>query len=174
MICGPAGADSPSMHGDLGDDSQHFAEAERRHVREVVGVPDFEWVDFDEPSPRNPLPVPLSEATVTLVSTAGAHLVGTRPLGAGGHAALLPADADVQLTHGGYDTERAAQDPDVVYPVRTLQRLADDGFIGALAPTVVSTMGFVPSGRRLFERAVPDAVERIHDEQAHLALLVPA
>lgn len=156
------------------DDSEDFADIERRFVREVVGVSDFEWVAFDEPSPRVPLAVPLSEAKVTLVSTAGAHAHGTRPLGAGGDATLLAADADVQLSHVGYDTDRAMDDPDVVYPVRTLRRLADEGFIGALAPTVVSTMGFVPEGRRILERAVPAAVERIHDEQAHLALLVPA
>jgi D-proline reductase (dithiol) PrdB len=156
------------------DDSTDFADVERGFVRDVVGIADFEWVAFDEPSPRVPLAVPLSEATVTLVSTAGAHEVGTKPLSAGGRAALVPMDADVQLSHVGYDTDRAMQDPDVVYPVRTLQRLVDEGFIGALAPTVVSTMGFVPDGRHLLERAVPSAVERIHDEQAHLALLVPA
>jgi hypothetical protein len=159
---------------DVPDDSGDFAEIERRFVREVVGVADFEWVAFDEPSPRNPLAVPFSEATVTLVSTAGAHLPGDRPLGAGGDAALLAADAEVQLSHVGYDTERAMGDLDVVYPVRTLQRLVDEKFIGALAPTVISTMGFVPDGRRLLERAVPAAIERIHDEQADLALLVPA
>jgi hypothetical protein len=159
---------------DFADDSADSAEIERRFVREVVGVADFEWVAFDDPSARTPLAVPLSEAIVTLVSTAGAHRPDDRPLGAGGAAALLPADAEVQLSHVGYDTDRAMEDLDVVYPVRTLQRLAEEGLIGALAPTVVSTMGFVPEGRRLFERAVPTAVERIHDEQAHLALLVPA
>jgi D-proline reductase (dithiol) PrdB len=159
---------------ELSDDSEDFAEIERRFVREVVGVTDFEWMAFDDPSPRAALTVPLSAATVTLVSTAGAHAVGTKPLSAGGRAALVPTDADVQLSHVGYDTDRATQDLDVVYPVRTLQRLADEGFIGALAPTVVSTMGFVPEGRHLFERAVPAATERIHDEHAHLALLVPA
>lgn len=159
---------------DFADDSTEFAAIEERFVREVVGVSDFEWVAFDQPSPRTPLAVPLAEATVTLVSTAGAHAVGTKPMSAGGRAALVPTDADVQLSHVGYDTDRAMQDPDVVYPVRTLQRLADEGFIGALAPTVVSTMGFVPEGRHLLERAVPTAVERIHAEQAHLALLVPA
>ncbi len=85
-----------------------------------------------------------------------------------------PPTPKVQLSHVGYDTDRAMEDLDVVYPVRTLRHLAAEGFIGALAPTVISTMGFVPDGRRLFERAVPTAVERIHDEQAHLALLVPA
>lgn len=162
------------MNDRFDDDSTAFAQIERQFVRDVVGVADFGWVSFDHPSPRNPLTVPLAEATVTLISTAGAHLPDERPLGAGGHASLVPSDADVQLSHVGYDTEAAMQDPDVVYPVRTLQRLADEGVIGALAPTVISTMGFVPNGQRLFERAVPSAIERIHDEQAHLALLVPA
>jgi D-proline reductase (dithiol) PrdB len=156
------------------DGSEAFAEVERRHVREVVGIPDFDWVAADAPSPRNPLPVPLSEARVTLVVTAGAHQPGSRPPGAGGSAVLVPASATVELTHPGYDTARAMADPDVVYPVRRLRALAEAGVIGSLAPTVVSTMGFVPDGRRLLTRAVPAAVEAMSDEEAHLALLVPA
>ena len=40
------------------DDSERFADVERSFVREKVGVEDFDWVAFDAPSPRNPLPVP--------------------------------------------------------------------------------------------------------------------
>lgn len=158
----------------VGDDSEGFADVERNFVREVVGVADFDWVPSSYPSPRNRLAVPLSEARVTLVSTAGVHVAGTRGLGAGGEALAVPVDAEIELTHVGYDTARAAEDPDVVYPVRRLQALADAGFIGSLAPTSISTMGFVPDGRRLLTRAVPLAVERILHEEAHLALLVPA
>lgn len=164
----------PGRATDSGDDSEGFADVERNYVREVVGVADFDWVAAAEPSPRNRLPVPLSQARVTLVSTAGAHVAGTRGLGAGGDALAVPIDAEIQLTHVGYDTVRAAKDPDVVYPVRRLQALANEGFIGSVAPTAISTMGFVPDGRRLLKRAVPLAVERIADEEAHLALLVPA
>jgi len=55
-----------------GDDSAGFDDLERTFVRRFVA--DFEWLAFDEPSPRNDLPVPLSEARVGLVTTAGAHL----------------------------------------------------------------------------------------------------
>lgn len=156
------------------DDSAGFDGVERAHVRNVVGVEDFEWVSFAEPSMRVPLPVPLSQARVTLISTAGAHEAGQPPLGPGGHAALIPVHAKIELFHDGYDTERASSDPEVVYPVRTLRALTDAGVIGSLAPTVVSTMGFVPDGTLLFDRAVPAAVRQIHAEQSHLALLVPA
>lgn len=163
-----------AVESPLEDDSEGFATTERAFVRDVVGIQDFEWVAAATPSPRNSLPVPLDQARVTLISTAGAHPAGTPPLGAGGHAIAIPANAPFELTHVGYDTARAMADPDVVYPVRRLQALADAGFIGSLAPTVISTMGFVPDGRRLLTRAVPMAVERMLDEQAHLALLVPA
>lgn len=164
--------DADGHHVD--DDSVGFAAIERAFMRDVVGVADFEWEAAPRPSPRHTLPVPLAEARVTLVSTAGAHMAGTRPLGAGGDAVAIPTDAPFELTHVGYDTKRATSDPDVVYPVRRLQALAEAGFIGSLAPTVISTMGFVPDGRRLLSRAVPVALERILDEQSHLALLVPA
>lgn len=156
------------------EDGEGFADRERQFVRDVVGVKDFEWVPATEPSPRNRLPVPLSEARVTLVSTAGAHPVGSRPLGAGGDALAIPFDEPFELSHVGYDTARATLDPDVVYPVRRLQALAAEGLIGSLAPTVFSTMGFVPDGSRLLTRAVPVVLERMLAEQAHLALLVPA
>lgn len=156
------------------DDSAGFDGVERGHVRNVVGVENFEWVSFTEPSMRASLAVPLSQARVTLISTAGAHEAGKPALGPGGHAALIPVDADIELTHDGYDTDRASSDPEVVYPVRTLCALTEAGVIGSLAPTVVSTMGFVPDGARLFNRAVPAAVRQIRAEQSHLALLVPA
>lgn len=158
----------------MDDDSVGFADLERAHVRTKVGVVDFDWVASEAPSPRNALPVPLDQARVALVSTAGAHVPGGRPLSPGGRALLLPAAEPVELTHGGYDTARAMTDLDVVYPVAKLTSLAQEGTIGSLAPTIVSTMGFVPDGRRLFSHAVPDAVERLRDEQVHLALLVPS
>lgn len=170
--------DVPALPGDpppvRDDEGAGFATIEANFVRDVVGVRDFDWVRASEPSPRNPLPVPLAEARVMLVSTAGAHPTGSRPLGAGGDALAIPVTASFELTHVGYDTARAMTDPDVVYPIRWLSALAEAGYIGSLAPTAISTMGFVPDGRRLLTRAVPVVLERMLDEQAHLALLVPA
>jgi hypothetical protein len=127
------------------DDSIGFDDVERAYVRRHF-VPDFEWVDFDRPSPRNILSVSLNEARVGLVSTAGAHLTEDRPIGAGGGVRMIPLDTQrIRLTHGGDDTERAMVDPEVVYPVR-----------------------------RVLERIAPAAVERLSSEEVDLALLVPA
>lgn len=156
-----------------GDDSAGFDVVERRYVQRIL--PDFDWLRFDTPSPRRPLPVPLRHARVGLVVTAGARLPGEPAFAMDGEVRFLAADADrVELTHIGYDTQRAMTDPDVVMPIRSLQRLVDARLIGSLAPTVISTMGLVPRGQDVLERSVPLAAERLRDEEVDLALLVPA
>lgn len=156
------------------DDSAGFDLTERAYIRQEL-VPDFEWLDFSGPSPRNRLPIPLAQARVALVSTAGAHLPDQRRMGAGGDLRMIPVDApEILLSHEGYDIERAAKDPEVVFPVQTLRALADAGFMGSLATTAVSTMGYVPRGHRVLERVVPPTIDRLRSEEVDLALLVPA
>jgi hypothetical protein len=156
-----------------GDDSRGFADVERDHVRRLY-LPDFDWITFDEPSPRRPPLVPLHQARVGLIDTCGAHLADRPPLGTSGRAALVPVDAEVVFTHAGFDTERSMRDTEVVHPVRTLRRLVDDGVVGSLAPTAVSVMGGVLIGRRIVERGLPTALEAMLDMEVDLALLVPA
>jgi hypothetical protein len=157
-----------------GDDSAGFDDLERTFVRRFV--PEFDWLRFDEPSARHPLPVPLHQARVGLVATAGAHLPEQDPMTPRGEVRLIPVkDAGrLRLSHIGYDTERASRDPDVVVPAWSLQRLADAGFIGSVAPTIVSSMGFVPRGVDVLERSVPEAVDALRADEVDLALLVPA
>jgi hypothetical protein len=155
------------------DDSVGFDVIERAYVRKNL-VPDFEWVDFDRPSPRNRLGVALADAGIGLVSTAGAHLPEQRRMGAGGDVRMIPVEAGILLSHGGYQTDRASRDPEVVFPVRTLERLVRAGFIGSLAPSAISNMGYIPLGERVFERVVPPTIERLRSEEVDLALLVPA
>lgn len=156
-----------------GDDSRGFAEVERTHLRES-SLAGFEWTAYAQPSPRNRLRVPLSQARVGLVDTSGAHVTGTPPAGSSGRAVLTPLDAEITFTHPGFDVERAAHDPEVVHPVRTLQRLAERGVIGEVAPQAVSVMGGVLIAQRLLDRGVPAAVAAMLDQQVDLALLVPA
>jgi D-proline reductase (dithiol) PrdB len=92
-----------------------------------------------------------------------------------GELRVLPIDAgDLVLTHPGYDTQRASEDPEVVFPLQTLQLLAAEGFIGSVAAISISTMGFIPDGRRVIEKLVPAVVTELTKEGIDLALLVPA
>lgn len=157
-----------------GDDSAGFDDLERTFVRRFV--PDFDWLPFDAPSPRQVLPLPLSRARVGLVATAGAHLPEQEPMTPTGEVRLIPVTevGRLRLTHIGYDTARASRDPEVVVPVRSLQRMAESGFIGSVASTIVSGMGFVPRGVDVLERSVPAAVAALRADEVDLALLVPA
>lgn len=92
-----------------------------------------------------------------------------------GEVRFVPVDApEIQLTHPGYDTARASGDPEVVFPRNTLRSLASEGLIGEEARSTISTMGFIPRGQRILEELVPEVVQRLRDEDVHLALLVPA
>lgn len=159
---------------DLEDDSIGFSQRERAGLRKA-SVPNFEWMTFETPSRRNLLPVPLSNARVALIGTAGAHLSEEPPMSPRGELRVLPIDAgDLVLTHPGYDTQRASEDPEVVFPLQTLRMLAAEGFVGSVAATSISTMGFIPDGRRVTEKLVPAVVPELTKESVDLALLVPA
>lgn len=155
-----------------------FAQAEWEYLNAGFR-PGFAWAVFDEPSPRTPPRVPLAEARVALISTAGAHLPDQprhRWGPEGDHTyRAIPADADaVELHHGGYDVRRARTDPDVVLPLGLLRELAADGVIGAVAPVAYGFMGYIPETGPLLEETGPEVARALIGDAVDLALLVPA
>jgi hypothetical protein len=70
---GPDDRGSDDAAVDYNGATRTFDQVERLHLCKRL-EPDFEWLDFDQPSPRNPLRVPLRQARVGLVVTAGVHL----------------------------------------------------------------------------------------------------
>jgi D-proline reductase (dithiol) PrdB len=160
--------DVPASADDAG-----FLELEQDVVRRFVAT--FSWLRFDRPSPRNPLPRRLSDCRIGLIATAGAHLPDQRPMGPKGEIRPIPLGSpEVRLSHPGYDTDRAGQDPEVVFPQQTLMDLAAEGTIGSVAPTLISSMGFIPDGKRVLGRTAPEAVSQLRAADVDLALLVPA
>ena len=155
-----------------------FAQIEYEYVRERA-YRDFEWRAFPDPSLRHPPLRPLRQARVALVGTAGAHLPEQVrfELGPSGDSSYreLPADTDeLRLAHGGYDTRRAREDPDVVFPLRLLRRLAVDGEIGSLSPRAFSFMGYIPDPEPLLERSGPEVAAKLISDAVDLVLLVPS
>jgi D-proline reductase (dithiol) PrdB len=154
-----------------------FAQVEYEFVR-AVAYPTFEWAQFDVPSPRNRLTGPVSSARVALVSSGGAHLPDQPSFSlrlSGDHSCReIPRNTgEVVLSHT-YDVTEARTDPDVVFPLALLRRLAADGFIGEVAPTAFSFMGYIPAHDRLLDEAGPELARRLTAADVDLALLVPA
>ena len=161
-------------------DGVNFADIERDHVRSRL-YPGFAWRAHDAFSPCNPLPVPLAEARIAFVTTAGAHLPRQVPFDTGASAGdpswrAFPVEtplSDLALAHGGYDTRRASSDKNVVLPLDHLRALAAEGRIGGLAPTVHSFMGYVADVDPLVRESGPEVAGRLVAEGTDLVLLAP-
>jgi D-proline reductase (dithiol) PrdB len=157
-----------------------FAEIERNHVCRNL-YPHFAWRAADAFSPPNPLRVPLTEARVAFVTTAGAHLIDQPPFDVDADEGdpswrAFPSTtplADVVLTHAGYDTRRASADKNVVLPLDHLRALVEEGRIGELATTVYAFMGYIAKTEPLVRESAPAVARRLVEDHVDLVLLAP-
>jgi D-proline reductase (dithiol) PrdB len=147
------------------------------------------WADRQEPGviPFTPLPRPLRECTVALVSTAGISRNDDRPFDQEGERKnpwwgdpsfrripLGTTERDIRIYHLHIDPRFGEADLDVVLPMRRLAELASDGVIGRPAPTHYSTMGYILESGELISATAPAIVECMREEQVDAAALVPA
>ena len=92
---------------------------------------------------------PLAKRRVAIVTSAGVHVRGDRPFGAGAAAndyRVLPGDVkaqDVVMSQLSVNFDRSGfqQDLNVVFPIDRLRELARDGVIGSVAAHHYAFMG---------------------------------
>jgi len=104
-------------------------------------------VEVHHDSPFTPLAVPLSEARLAIVTTAGLHLKGDRPFTANdGSFRVIPSSAaEVELVQShtsiGFERVSQARDINVVFPIDRLRELVERGVLGAVAANHYSLLG---------------------------------
>lgn len=148
-----------------------------------------------EEGPFTPLEKDLRDASIALISSGGHFLAGSDPapfgvegmsqeeaasriqdfLKARPELIEIPSDTDpdrLRVRHVGYDIRGAELDPDVVFPLRRLHEIAEEGRIGALYPKAYSFVG-VCSQLRLLNEAGPAWVSTLQAQDFDAALLVP-
>lgn len=138
------------------------------------------------PIPFTPLPRPLRECTVALVSTAGVARRDDRPFDQEGERRnpwwgdpsfreipLGTVEADVRFYHLHIDPRFGEADLDVMLPLRRLTELARDGVVGRPAPTHYSVMGYILDSTAQIEQTAPAIARRMRDEGVDAAALVP-
>ena len=160
----------------------NFLDIERDFIRRKV-LPDFEWTGFESAAEPNPVTKPIKECKVALVVTAGAYVRGSQerfdtknPLGDDSFR-VIPrntAPEEIALAHPGYDTKRAMQDLDTVFPYQLLNRFAAQGVIREAAPRHFSFMGYVPRPERLIWQVAPKAGRCLSEDGVDLVVLVPS
>src|SRR5258708_10991153 len=122
-------------------------------------------------------PVPVTDARVALISTAGLHRRGDREfIGNRGDYRIIPDDvasAEVVMSHGSVNFDRSAffADVNVVFPLELLHVLAASGEVGSVARWHYSFMGATPPER--MQDAAADVARRFHEDSVTAALLVP-
>lgn len=159
-----------------------FLDVEKDFVRRKV-LPDFEWTRFEHATEPNQITKPIMDCKVALIVTAGAYLRESQerfdvknPLGDDSFR-IIPSDTapeGIALAHPGYDTKRAMQDMDTVFPYKLLNRLRDEGVVGEVAPRHFSFMGYVPRPERLIWQVAPKAGRLLREDGVDLAILVPS
>ncbi|MDH4351356.1 MAG: glycine/betaine/sarcosine/D-proline family reductase selenoprotein B [Gemmatimonadota bacterium] len=162
-------------------DSYRFVDFATRQIMKA-------WTAREEPGviPFTPLPKPLRECTVALLSTAAIARKNDRPFDQDGERRnpwwgdpsvreipLGTAEKDIKLYHLHIDPRFGEADLDVVLPMRRLAELAEEGFVGRPAPTHYSTMGYILEPEELVEKTAPAIAARMHDEGVDAAALVP-
>jgi D-proline reductase (dithiol) PrdB len=129
--------------------------------------------------PFTPFERELSRATVAIVSSAGVHRRDQTPfniaddlgdltfriIGGGVNA------AELAVTHHHYDHTDADADINVVFPIELLRELAQEGFIGAVAPEHVGYMGFTMKLKEMYEQTAPEIASEI-DKKSRADIVV--
>ena len=162
-------------------DSYRFVDFATRQIMKALAA-------RQEPGeiPFTPLPKPLSQCTVALVSTAGVARNDDRPFDQEGERRnpwwgdptfrtipLSTTERDVCLYHMHIDPRFGEEDLDVVLPMRRLAELATAGVVGQAAPTHYSMMGYILEPTELVKDTAPAIARRMLDEGVHAAALVP-
>jgi D-proline reductase (dithiol) PrdB len=145
----------------------------------------------DEPNhpaiPWTPVSKPLSECKVSLVSTAGISMKDDAPFDMESERKhptrgdpswrRLRADATaetIDANHLHIDTGYIERDLNVALPLDRLREAAADGFVGAVAESHYSIMGFQGSDSSTLEKeSAPAIAEAMRNEEVDLALLAP-
>lgn len=129
----------------------------------------------------SPLRVELKDARLAVVSTGGARLPDQAPFDTGKLGdptyRAIPSGVDpddLVWEHPHYDIVLAEEDPDCVFPLGLVRRLADEGVVGGVAPTAFSMMGYAPLTRPVVEETAPEIGEIMQGEEVDAALLCPA
>ena len=125
---------------------------------------------------------PLNKSRLTFVSTSGVQLKDTVPFDTvhpvGDYSfRCVPSDSkpeDLEIHQLKYPTAGANRDLNVIFPIKRLQELASENFIGGLTPNFFSFIGYNMDAERLEKTLAEDIADATEAEKPDVVLLAPA
>ena len=144
----------------------------------------YRWAHY-RVVPFTPLPKPLSDSTVALVTTAAPYRPELRDQGPGApyngaakffevfSAPAGPGEApDLRISHVSYDRiHTSAKDPGTWLPLPRLRGAAAAGRVGRAAPRIHG-LPTNRSQRTTLDQDCPALLRRVHEDEADAAILV--
>ena len=145
---------------------------------DALGYPPYQWVHNPTPPPWAELEKPLADCRVGLIGSGGIYRVGQVAFHYKDDFSFRIVDtraptSQLRATHFAYDLTDARSDPNVVFPVDTLNDLVGEGFIGELAENAYAFMGGIYSSRKVRDTLAPALAERVVRDEVDVVLLVP-
>lgn len=135
------------------------------------------------PIPWSHARVPLPEASIALVTSAGVHRKSDRPFdmtNPDGDASfrIIPGDAalqDLTITHDYYDHRAADRDLNCVFPLERLRELSAALRIARVAPRHIGTMGHILGAeeRRLVSATAPAIAKLLVEDGVDYVVAAP-
>ena len=85
------------------------------------------------------------------------------------------AAADLRLTHRSraFSRDGISADGNLAFPLDRVRELVEAGTIGSVSPRHLSFMGSITAPGRLVSSTAPSAVDKLVEDGADIALLVP-
>lgn len=140
--------------------------------------------------PWSPLPKPLAECRLSLITTAGLYRTDlhapfdteheqAEPTWGDPSFRPIPTDSPPELigiSHLHINPQPILQDLNVVFPLRLMKELAAEGVIGSLATQTFSLMGyqgFPPNPRAWLESSAPQISDALKAEAVDALVLTP-
>jgi D-proline reductase (dithiol) PrdB len=144
----------------------------------ALGYGAYQWVQSTTAPPWADMTKPLAECRVGLIGSGGIYAAGQVAFHYRDDLSFRIIDtaaptAALRATHFAYDLTDARRDPNVVFPVDTLHRLAADGTIGAVGSHAYAFMGGIYSSRKVRDRLAPELADRVVRDEVDVVLLVP-
>ena len=130
-----------------------------------------------------PLPSPVSELRLALISSGGVYLDDQPPFDAANILGdwsfrVIPNDTPtsaLRVSHNHYNHKDGAdKDINVVFPLDRLRELEAQGAIGELSPVHIGFMGYILKPDKLIKETAPQIIQALKDASVEAVLLVPS
>jgi len=152
--------------------------ARTREQYSALGYPEYKLVENPEPPAFHEPTGDPSSWKVGLVASGGIYALGQPAFHFKDDLSFraIASDGDVRdlrATHFAYDLTDARRDPNVVFPIETLRRLAAAVEVRELGPHAYTFMGGIYSSRKVRDVLAPAIADRLVEDEVDVALMVP-